>query len=243
MLAQTSTQLELVVEMLPRWREMQRSFRRTDAEVFVRTYIQLSTYFCNNDLCNTGRCQELNCPLLALRVFSNHPKYAFPLSTNLAGLQLIHSLHLLHPLQETITASALFKTNNLSPVTSSLPACAMLVSACFHNQGDPRAKELADTLLPLLQNLCAHTPVHMWLGSGLSWRFQFGDQPKVWTFHALRRIERALKKQGKGEEYTWIRKAMQKFRTEDQRIPFPALGSPQVSAIAAPVPDEGVAGP
>lgn len=37
-LAKTAEQLEQVVELLPKWREMQRSFDMKDSEIFVRAY-------------------------------------------------------------------------------------------------------------------------------------------------------------------------------------------------------------
>jgi hypothetical protein len=81
MLARTSEQLEQVAEMFPKWREMQRSFRTTDSELFVRTcHALFHDLIIESALLQTGRCEELGCPLLALRVFSNRPKYAFPMS-------------------------------------------------------------------------------------------------------------------------------------------------------------------
>jgi len=212
MLAQTPLQLEMVTDILPRWRERERTFRNIDAEVFAR------------------RCEDLNCPLLALRVFSNHPKYAFPLSSNLAALQLVHSLHLKYPLQETITASVLFKVSKL-PITSSLPGCAMLVSACLHSHRsidkDPRARKLADTLLPLLQELCAKTPAFTWLGTKM-----FEGRPKVWTVCALKRILSVLNKEGKRKEYDWVELAYEKFR---MMTPLPKLGSSEMPLLRAPI--------
>lgn len=76
----------------------------------------------------TGRCEELDCAPLALAVFSDHPKYGVPLS-RLAGLQLMHALHLTHPLASTITAAALIKAAGFPGPEADLPACAMLVSA------------------------------------------------------------------------------------------------------------------
>jgi len=39
MLAKTPSDMESIVEMLPKWREMQRSLREIDAELFARAYI------------------------------------------------------------------------------------------------------------------------------------------------------------------------------------------------------------
>jgi hypothetical protein len=38
-LAKSAEQLEKVVELFPRWREMQRSFDMKDSEIFVRAYL------------------------------------------------------------------------------------------------------------------------------------------------------------------------------------------------------------
>jgi hypothetical protein len=190
-----------------------------------------------------GRCEELNSPLLALCVFSNHPKYGFPLSTDLAALQLIHSLYLDHPLRETITASALIKVNDLTPISSSLPGCAMLVAACLHSDThstepkDPRARELANSLLPVLQNLCAVTPSDTWTELGINDRRRFEEKPKIWTVDALRTIERVLKEEGKAE-YKWVRKALMKFGREGGGKPLLGLTAPKRFALAVPAPDE-----
>ncbi|KIM86930.1 hypothetical protein PILCRDRAFT_815384 [Piloderma croceum F 1598] len=219
LLVRTAEELEQVAEMFPKWREMQRSFRATDSELFVR------------------RCEELGCPLLALRVFSNRPKYAFTLSSHLAAVQLIHSLHLAHPLDETISASSLFEVNKLAPATSSLPACAMLISACFYNQNhpthpkDPRARELADTLLPILQELCAVTPASMIVNPFHRKNAVFFAKSRAWTVGALKRIKWVLKKEGKWDKYRWIGAALEKFGKSD--VEPAALDAP-VMLLAAP---------
>lgn len=206
MLSKTPEQLESVMEMsVPGWRDMRRAFRTVDAEVFAR------------------RCEDLECPLLALRIFSNHSKYAFPISSDLAGLQLIHSLHLKYPLQETITAAALFELYKLKPITSSLPGCAMLVSACFYSKNpsaeedhqtptpsttttDLRGKQLADALVPLLRSLCAETPPFKAKGDG---KLKPERKLEVWLVGALTRIEKGFEKEGSERE--WIRNAIEKF--------------------------------
>ncbi|KZP20975.1 hypothetical protein FIBSPDRAFT_673103, partial [Athelia psychrophila] len=109
-LAESPAQMERVVETFPRWRAMRKSFDKADSELFMR------------------RCEELNCAPLALSVFSDHPKYGIQLS-HLAGLQLVHALHLTQPLASTVTASALLKAAGFPGPESDLPACAMMVSA------------------------------------------------------------------------------------------------------------------
>jgi hypothetical protein len=243
MLAETATQLEVVAEMFPKWREMQRSFSAKDSELFVRAYHLRYTILKFIQL-RAGRCEELNCPLLALRVFSNHPKYAFPLSSNLAALQLLHSLHLTQPLQETITASALFKVNNLPQASSSLTACALLVAACLHSHShptrpkDPRARELADTLLPVLKTLCMEIPLYVAREpSGRRMRAKFEERPKIWTVGALRRIKRIFAEEGRGGEFKWLDKALRKFARGGVEKVLPALSAPEILELAAPAPE------
>jgi hypothetical protein len=242
LMARTAEDLEQVAEMFPKWREMQRTFKSKVTELFVRT---CHCPFCSNELIykvctlRTGRCEELGCPLLALRVFSNHPKYAFPLSSHVAAVQLMHSLHLAHPLDETISASSLFEVNALPPTTSSLPACAMLISACFWNlyhpthPKDPRARELASTLLPILKELCAATPPSMMINPFHPKSEVFHVKSRTWTVGALKRIKRALKEEGKWDKYRWIEAALEKFGKRDVEPELLALDRP-VMLLAAP---------
>ena len=198
--------------------------------LLVRTFLPITFSYGGilNFIRCTGRCEQLNCSLLALHVFSNHPKYAFPLASNQAALQLLHSLHLRHPLQETIIACALFKVNNLTPITSSLPGCAMLVSACLlhrrRSPEDPRARELANIFLPVLKNLCAATPAFKANEPG---RPMFEGKPNLWMLHALRSIQ-SLLEEGKAQEHRWVGKALLKFR---RRTSFAAVVAPRWSML------------
>ena len=95
--------------------------------------------------------------------------------------------------------------NNLSPVTSSLPACFYPT-----NHGSPRAKQLPDALLPILQNLCAVTPALSGRKLDLTRKAWFRERPKLWTVRALMRIKKRLKDAGKEDEYNWVAKAVEK---------------------------------
>lgn len=176
-----------------------------------------------------GRCEELNCAGLALQVFGNHPKYGFNLSSYTGALQLLHSLHIAHPLEDTITASALFKVYNHPPISSSLPACAMLVYACLKHRTDDRAKAVADALLPALRRLCSDTPPgEAREPAGPLMRARFDQKPKIWMRGALKRIERILKKEGKG--YRWVSDAIEKFKPNDVDD-IPMLAAPRETGL------------
>jgi len=179
---------------------MRRTFDAMDSEIFVR------------------RCEELQCAGLALQVFGNHPKYGFDPSYT-AALHLLHSLHLSHPLEDTVTASALFKIYNHPSISSSLPACAMLVHACLVHRTDGRAQAVVDALLPALQKLCHDTPGRVGRDlTGLRVRSRSGE--KLWTGLALIKIRKILKEEGK--EYKWASSAIRKFKRGFSQE-FPAL--------------------
>jgi len=206
-LAKSAEQLEQVVELFPGWRELRKSFDEKDSEIFVR------------------RCQELKCAELALRVFGNHPKYGFDLSSYIGALQLLHSLHIAHPLEDTITASALFKVYKHPPITSSLPACAMLVSACLQHRTDDRATAVVDALLPALRKLCSNTPPWEAREPAHSrMRARFEEKPKIWMRESLKMIETVLKKERKG--YRWASGAIEKFKPSyNEESPTPPAPS------------------
>lgn len=134
------------------------------------------------------------------------------MTSHKGALHLLHSLHLKHPLQDTTTASALLKVYGHPGTTESIPACAMMVTACFkHGSTDPRAKELGAVLLPVLRTLCEQTQPHdldkvVFMGDGTaagSWK------PRLWTLGALKRIERYMSQDGKGVK--WVRHFRRKF--------------------------------
>jgi hypothetical protein len=140
-LATKAEHLESIAEIFPKWRESGKSFSALEAEMFVRTSIRPSIadspfiYFVvSDDTPHAGRCEELECPLLALKVFGDHPKYGFGLTSFSAARNLLHSLYEKYPVENTVAAASLFGVYKLPPVTSD-PACsAMLYAACIRSK-------------------------------------------------------------------------------------------------------------
>jgi hypothetical protein len=114
----------------------------------------------------------------------------------------------------------------------------MLVSACFHNQNhpthpkEPRARELAYTLLPILQELCAVTPADMTRDSFDGKSEDFYRKSRIWTVSALRRIKQALKEESKWDEHKWIETALKKFSKRNVKPVLPASDVPLLTAPA-----------
>jgi len=186
-LATTKEQMEQVVELFPKWRDSRRVFTEKCAEAFVR------------------RCEELKCPTLALKVFSNHTKYGFDLSSIQAGRHLLHSLHVEHPIQETITLAALYKVYNLPAISSDLISCAMLTSACF-KEGSEQSLVVAKAMVPSLREMLEKTDAKEWalVEKGQPERARLEVKEKAWLAWTLAKIEKALSKQG--EEFEWLRR-------------------------------------
>ncbi|KAH9933273.1 hypothetical protein B0H21DRAFT_825823 [Amylocystis lapponica] len=183
-LATTKEQMEQVVELFPRWRDSRRQFNAKNAEMFVR------------------RCEELHCPTLALKVFSDHPKYGFDLSSLPVARRLLHSLHTEHPLQDSITLTALFGVYKLPAVSSDLVSCAMLTSACFKH-GTQQSLTVAREMVPHLKGLLEKVePRTMQLPRESVERAKDASKEKAWLAWTLTKIERALNKEG--VEHSWL---------------------------------------
>ncbi|THH31419.1 hypothetical protein EUX98_g2758 [Antrodiella citrinella] len=186
-LANTKHQLERVVQLFPLWRDAGKAWTPQIAEDFVR------------------RCEELGSPQLALQVFTDHPKYGLDLATLPAARRLLHSLHVEHPLADSITVSALYKIYNLPPISSDLVSCAMLASACFkHNT--PESVAVANELVPSLRALLERTPpqgMTLPVKEDKAARARTEAKEKAWLAWTLGKIEKALAKQG--EDFAWLR--------------------------------------
>ncbi|OJT15572.1 hypothetical protein TRAPUB_6319 [Trametes pubescens] len=181
-LAGTPEELERVAELFPKWRDARRSFRPATPVQFAR------------------RCEELHCPQLALKVFGNHSKYGLDLTLD-AARPLLHGLHLHHPLQDTITLTALFSVYKLPPVSSDLVCSALLLTACFKHASD-ESLAVARALVPSFQQLLAKTePAAMALQAadhGLP-----ADKEKRWLAWTLKKVEKALQRQEL--DFAWLR--------------------------------------
>ena len=91
-----------------------------------------------------GRCEQLGCQPLALEVFGNYAKYSIILTPN-AGRWLIHSIHVLHPLKDLLTAASLFSVYNIS-LAEDLVSASMFTAACFKHD-TPQSRAVANFLL------------------------------------------------------------------------------------------------
>ena len=145
-----------------------------------------------------GRCDELDCSDLALDVFSNHSKYGFPLTSIAVARQLMHSLHLKHPLASSVTLMALYPAYNLPPVSTDLVSSTMLVTACLSQESE-QSKVLVDVLVPSVKRLLKNTPP---LPPSKQIRYSEDREP-IWLARTLAKIEEARKKQG--QDYQWLR--------------------------------------
>ncbi|KZT09091.1 uncharacterized protein LAESUDRAFT_722793, partial [Laetiporus sulphureus 93-53] len=183
MLATTKEQMEEVVKLFPLWRDSKRVFDEQAAKVFVR------------------RCEQLHCPTLALNVFSDHSKYGFDLPSLPVARNLLYALHDEHPLQETITLSALFGVYKLQPISSDLVSCAMLTLACFKH-ASPESLVIAREMVPHLQALLANTDPRSQALPPV--RVTDEDREKAWLAVTLAKIEEELQKHG--IEYRWLRR-------------------------------------
>ncbi|KAI0629894.1 hypothetical protein C8Q77DRAFT_1065010 [Trametes polyzona] len=181
-LATTPEQLERVAELLPKWRDARRTFRPATPEKFAR------------------RCAELHCPQLALKVFGDHSKYGLDLTLE-AARPLLHALHLEHPLQDTITLTALFGVYKLPPVSSDLVCSALVLTACFKHATE-ESLAVARALVPGLQSLLEKTDAR-----AMALRDEDhgkpADKEKRWLAWTLKKIERAL--QGQEMDVSWLR--------------------------------------
>jgi len=185
-LAATKEQMEQLVELLPQWRAAGRGFSPRIAEAFVY------------------RCEQLQCPLLALQVFSNRQQYGLDLSTLTAARQLLHSLHLAHSLPDIITLTALFKVYNLPPISTDLISCAMLTSACFKHS-TPESLTIARAMVPHLKKLVEDSdPKEMVLPEDRIERAKVKE--RAWVAWTLTKIEKALKNDEASGPADWLMK-------------------------------------
>lgn len=148
----------------------------------------------------SGRCEELDCPLLALKVFGDHPKYGLALSSFPAARTLLHSLYQKHPLENVIAAVSLFGLNNLSPVTKDPASCAMLYAACLRSK-NKHASLLGRDIRIALQQLLKDTEAYSEPKEKIL-RARHSVKPDLWLLEALRDIKKTKSDQGRGS--WWI---------------------------------------
>ncbi len=207
-LAATKEQMEQIIALLPKWRESRLRISETTVNVFVRKSPSILCLppnivwhiTCLNTLVSADRCRELRCTLLALQVFSDHPKYGMDLNPA-AGRQLLHDLHVEHPLSESITLSALYSIYALPSISGDLISCALLTSACYKTATKESlvvARALTQSLQALLdkEDPKAYAyPVNHYERSQ--------NKEKAWLTWTLTKIEKALEKHK--QPYDWLR--------------------------------------
>jgi len=177
-LATTEDQLRELAQLFPAWSASGRKFESHFSELFVR------------------RCEQLSCPLLALDVFGNYAKYNLKLTLP-GARQLLHSLHVEHPIDKVIAASALYSVYSLTPIAHDLISCSMLVSACFkHNSKD--SLKVATALVPHLERMVGETRPSAENSTPTV------NGPQVWLQWTLKRIDKALAVQNNSRA-EWLR--------------------------------------
>lgn len=196
-LATTRAQLGRVVEMFSRWRDSRREFNEQTVKNFISEWFGSDTAMGCIQQNTQGRCDELACSDLALDVFANHSKYGFPLASIAVARQLMHSLHLKHPLASSVTLMALYPAYNLPPVSTDLVSSTMLATACLNHESK-QSKVLVDVLIPSVKRLLQDAPP---IPPSKPIRYSEDREP-VWLARTLAKIEEALKQQS--QDFQWL---------------------------------------
>ncbi|KAG6902128.1 hypothetical protein C0995_004074 [Termitomyces sp. Mi166 len=189
-LAMTKQQLETITGMFSRWVESGHKFDNSFSELFVR------------------RCEELKCPLLALKVYGDFAKYSLPLSLP-AARQLLHSLHREHPIETVMTATSLYDVYNLPSVSEDLVSASLVASACFkHNTKD--SLTVANVLVPQIKTLLEDHQPQPKPAQGDAKKVStpspgaFSEKPSTWLKWTLKKIDQTIYSQT-GKRDTAIR--------------------------------------
>ncbi|TFY69707.1 hypothetical protein EVG20_g3042 [Dentipellis fragilis] len=184
-LATEPAQLERVANIFSDWKESGRVFSDKHIEAFVR------------------RCEELHCPELALRVFSDRPRYGLDLATPRAARRLLHALHQEHPLQQSVTLAALCALYRLPPLTADPVSCAMLTAACLRAAAPPTTT--STTPATSVITTAAERRAARKVAGGFAGpeRAREDVKERLWGKWALKKVERALVKQG--ADVAWLR--------------------------------------
>ncbi|KAH0582247.1 hypothetical protein J132_04971 [Termitomyces sp. J132] len=203
-LATTEQQLETVTGMFSGWTETGHKFEDSFSELFVR------------------RCEELKCPLFALKVYGDFAKYNLPLSLP-AARQLLHSLHQAYPIETVMTAASLYDAYNLPSVSEDLVSASLVASACFrHNT--KHSITVANLLVPQIKGLLGgHQPKPRPAEEGTTTQAQasnpgaFSEKPSTWLKWTFKKIDKATYTQtGKRD------RAIRRWRERSGHIVAPA---------------------
>ncbi|TFK71592.1 hypothetical protein BDN72DRAFT_837489 [Pluteus cervinus] len=181
----TKEELERVAEMFSGWREAGNEELKDEVvELFVR------------------RCEQVQYPDLALKVFGDYAKYQVKLSLP-AARNLLHSVHLIHPMDKVMTASALYGVYGLTPVAQDLVSCSMMIVACW-KANTKESNEVARALVPSLKSLleapeqsstssATSTLPSLWVPAHAAWM--------KWT---LKKVDKVLSIQNNGKREAWL---------------------------------------
>lgn len=132
-------------------------------------------------------------------MFGNYAKYNLKL-TQPGARQLLHSLHVEHPIDKVIAASALYSVYSLTPIAHDLVSCSMLVSACFkHNSKD--SLKVARALVPHLKRMMGETAPPSQNPTPTAKNV---ERPQAWLQWTLKRIDKALVVENKSRA-EWLR--------------------------------------
>ncbi|KAE9410558.1 hypothetical protein BT96DRAFT_847466 [Gymnopus androsaceus JB14] len=130
-LAQNEDELRRVIELAPKWKDVNRD-KKDKGGLGAQWGEMVVT-----------RAESLTCPQVALDMFSDHAKYQVPLSLP-AARHLLHALHTKHSLEQVMTAVALYRVYNLTPIADDLVSlglvCRALAGKIHPTQPPPASK-------------------------------------------------------------------------------------------------------
>jgi len=136
------------------------------------------------------RCEQLGCQNLALEVFGDYAKYNIVLTPN-AGRWLIHSLHVLHPLQDLLIAASLFSVYNIT-LAEDLVSASMFTAACLKHD-TTESKAVANLLLPQIKKMVEEKRRE---GLTMSVKDVEVKRQMKWVDWSLKKINKFVKKSG-----------------------------------------------
>ncbi|KAJ3752780.1 hypothetical protein EV360DRAFT_54623 [Lentinula raphanica] len=199
-LAQNEEELGKVLSLVPKWKDMTRH--------------QLGKGGLEE---KWGRAESLSCAKLALDMFSNHAKYQVPLSLP-AARHLLHALHLKHSLEDVMTAVALYRVYNLTPIAKDLVSlglvCRALVGSIqpnspstIHTKNNVQAsKEVLNALIQSLRALMSSTnPTSFSRQKKARQGLAAVEKEKTWLKWCLRKLEVNLGRSEGFEKIAWLR--------------------------------------
>ncbi|KAJ3897493.1 hypothetical protein F5879DRAFT_813880 [Lentinula edodes] len=204
-LSQSEEELGKVIAQVPKWKDMT---RHQPGEGGLEE--------------RWGRAESLSCPKLALEMFSNHAKYQVPLSLP-AARHLLHALHIEHPLQDVMTAVALYRVYNLTPIADDLVSlglvCRALAGSIYQPSHAPKSspaslpkgnlhasKQVFAALIQSLQGLVSSTDPSLFSRHEKAIKGLAAlEKEKTWLKWCLKRIESNLGQVEGFEKVAWLR--------------------------------------